>query len=82
MPELDGGSTATWWRRVRNNEIAHFRDGGRTKIIIDWVGEAPPRQGRPPSYREYIADRLADPVPAKATPEGARARRGRSRKRS
>jgi hypothetical protein len=80
MVELDGGSSATWWRRVRNNEILHFRDGGRTKVVIDFPGAAPPREGRPPTYREYMADQLANPVPAKATPEGARARRGRPRK--
>jgi len=79
MPELDGASTATWWGRIKKGQIAHFRDGGRTKIIIDWPGEAPPREGRAPSYKEYIEERLANPQTPRALPEGVH--RGRPRKR-
>src|SRR5690242_9875527 len=79
MPEIDGASTATWWDRIRKEEIAYFRDGGRTKIIIDWPGEPPPREGRAPSYREYIEERLANPQPKRALPQGVHV--GRPRKR-
>jgi hypothetical protein len=76
MPRLDGSSEATWWNRVKDGSIASFRDGGRTKIVIDWVnGEKPP--GSPPSYREYVAARLGADIPKRHMPRGVH--RGRPR---
>src|SRR5260370_27309688 len=79
MPRIDGASPATWWNRIGNNEIAYFRDGGRTKIVIDWPGEPPPREGRAPSYKEYIEERLAETQTPRVMPEGVH--KGRPRKR-
>ena len=55
-------STATGWNRLNNNEIAFFRDGGITRVIVDWIGEPPPREGRAPSLKEYIEEKMANPV--------------------
>jgi hypothetical protein len=72
MPKIDGGSTATWWNRIRDGEIAYFR------VILDWIGTPPPREGRVPSYKEYVAERLAAPSAKRNTPRGVH--RGRPRK--
>lgn len=71
-------SPATLWSRINTNQIAHFRDGGITAVVYDWPGEPPPREGRAPSIKEYITEKLAI-ASLKRMPEGVH--RGRPRKR-
>jgi hypothetical protein len=72
-------SPATGWNMVNKNEVAHFRDNGITRVVVDWIGEPPPREGRAPSLREYVVERVAATAatPKRAMPEGVH--RGRPR---
>jgi hypothetical protein len=76
-----GVSPATGWDKVAKNEIAHWRDNGITRVVIDWIGEPPPREGRAPSLREYVIERViaTAATPKRVMPEGVH--RGRPRKR-
>jgi hypothetical protein len=73
-------SDALIWDKIAKGELAFFRDGGITRVISDWIGEPPPREGRAPSIREYIAERLAATAttPRKRMPRGVH--RGRPRR--
>ena len=75
---VTGLAESTLWARIKSKELAAVRDGGRTLVILDWPGAAPPRQGRAPSFAELVRERLSDPLPARAMPEGVH--RGRPRK--
>jgi hypothetical protein len=65
-------SPATFWNKLNQDKIEFFRDGGITRVVIDWIGDPPPREGRRPSLREYISERIAETAdqPKRATPEG------------
>jgi len=78
---LTGLAESTMWARIKNKKIASIKEdgqNGRTLVILDWPGQAPPREGRPPSFAELVRERLADPPQARAMPEGKH--RGRPRK--
>jgi hypothetical protein len=64
---------------LKNDELAYFRDNGITRVIVDWIGEPPPREGRAPSLREYVSERVAATAasPKRAMPKGVH--RGRPR---
>jgi hypothetical protein len=72
-------SVATVWNKLNRNEIAVFRDGGITRVIVDWLGEPPPRDGRAPSLKEYIEERIANPAGKRIIANAVH--RGRPRKR-
>jgi len=79
MREIDPNtSESTWWARIRENKIAFFRDTGLTRIIVRWPGEPPPREGRAPSYQEYVLENMAASQRPRAMPAGVH--RGRPRK--
>jgi hypothetical protein len=63
-------STATVWDRISKNELAHFRDHGVTSVIYDWPGQPPPREGRAPSIREYVNEKLIEAAAKRLMPEG------------
>jgi hypothetical protein len=73
-------SPATMWNKINRGQIEFFRDDGITRIVVDWLGNPPPREGRRPSLREYIAERIAATAaqPKRPTPEGVH--RGRPRR--
>jgi hypothetical protein len=72
-------STATLWNRINANQIAHFRDNGITSVVYDWPGEPPPREGRAPSIREYINEKLIEAATKRLMPEGVHKGRPRVR---
>jgi hypothetical protein len=74
MPNIAGGSESAWWANIKSGKIAAIRNNGRTLIVIKWVDPAPPREGRPPSYGEYMQEQLVKPGVTKrrAMPAGAR----------
>jgi hypothetical protein len=72
-------SDATIWNKINQNELAFFRDGGITRIIVDWIGEPPPREGRALSLKEYIEERMVNPVRKRTILNSVH--RGRPRKR-
>src|SRR5262245_11538717 len=78
MPKIAGGSTSGWWENVKNNVIANLKVGGRRVIVIDWPGTPPPRDGRAPSYKEFLEEQLNKPLSKKVMPKGRH--RGRPRR--
>jgi len=77
---LDVSAATVWGKYIKQNRIAHFRDEGITRVVVDWIGEPPLREGRAPSIREYIAERIAATAleQKRVMPEGVH--RGRPRK--
>lgn len=82
--EALGISRAQIYNMMNSDRLAYFRDGGVTSIVNDWPGEPPPREGRAPSIREYIAEQLAkmavEPPAKRGMPQGVH--RGRPRRHS
>jgi hypothetical protein len=77
---LDVSPATMWGKYIKEERIAYFRDDGITRVIVDWIGEPPPREGRAPSIKEYIAERIEA---TKAQPKRIirnAPRRGRPRK--
>jgi hypothetical protein len=72
-------SVASLWNRINANQIAYFRDGGITAVVYDWPGEPPPREGRAPSIREYVNEKLIEAAAKRLMPKGVHG--GRPRKR-
>jgi hypothetical protein len=65
-------SPAKVWGMLNDGVLAYFRDGGITEVVYDWPGEPPPREGRAPSIKEYVEERVAATAatPKKRVPEG------------
>jgi hypothetical protein len=69
---------ATGWKLVARDQVAWFKIGDSTRIVVSWGDSVPPRQGRPPSIEELMCERaLGERPPKRRMPEGVH--RGRPR---
>jgi len=73
-------SNATVWNKLNRDEIEFFRDGGITRVVVDWIGEPPAREGRRPSLKEYIGERIAETAASQKRVIPNAVHRGRPRK--
>jgi hypothetical protein len=73
-------SNATVWNKINRDQIEFFRDNGITRVVVDWIGEPPPRENRRPSLKEYIDERIAETVAMRKRVIPNAVHRGRPRK--